>query len=72
MSEINFQEEKQVADFQLVLLDRDRNGRPTGKKYVYSSNEGSELADLYQKHVDAMKAKMGRKGRKRNRKQDKK
>jgi hypothetical protein len=72
MTDINLQEEKQVADFQIVLLDRDKNGRPTGKKFVYSSNDGSDLADFYQKHENTMKAKMSNKKRRRNRNKNKK
>lgn len=72
MSEITFREEKQSADFEIVLLERDRLGNPTGKKISYMSNEGSKICEFHDKHCEMQKAKMGKNKRKRrNKKQGK-
>jgi hypothetical protein len=77
MSQINLQEDKQYADFEIVLLEKQycpiqKRLVPTGKKVSYCSNSGDDLWKFYEKHEEMQKAKAGKKGRKRNRKQDKK
>ena len=77
MGEIKFQEEKQYADFEIVLLDKEycpvrKRLVPTGKKVSYCSNNGDDIYEFWQKHEELQKAKSGKKGRKRNRKQEKK
>jgi len=76
MSKINFLEEKQSADFQIVLLDKQycpitKKLVPTGKKVVYSSDNGSDIASFYYKHEQDMKARGGKKRNRRNRKKNK-
>lgn len=77
MNQIKFQEEKQYADFEIVLLDKQycpvqKKLVPTGKKVSFCSDSGDEIYNFYQKHEELQKAKAGKKGRKRNKKQDKK
>ena len=55
---LDIQEEKQSHDFQIVLLDRDKFGKPTGKKAYYSSNEGSKIEEFFLKHQEQMKARL--------------
>lgn len=77
MTEIKFQEERQYADFEIVLLEKEycpnrKMMVPTGRKVSFCSDNGNDIADFYEKHEQMQKAKGGRKGRKRNRKQSKK
>ena len=77
MTEISFQEEKQYAEFEVVLLEKrycpsEKRLVPTGKKVSYCSSEGDKIWEFYQKHEGMQKAKAGKKGRKRNREQGKK
>lgn len=77
MNQINFQEEKQYADFEIVLLDKQycpiqKRLVPTGKKVSFCSDNGGDIYSFYKKHEEMQKTKGGKKGRKRNKKQDKK
>lgn len=77
MTEISFSEERQYADFEIVLLDKkycpiQKTLVPTGKKVSFCSDNGNDIADFYEKHEQMQKAKAGKRGRKRNRKQNKK
>jgi len=76
MNAIQIQEEKQAADFQIVLLDKkycpiQKKLVPTGKKISYSANDGNSIWEFYQKHEEMQKAKAGRKKRRnKNKKQE--
>lgn len=62
------QETPPRADFEIVLLDRDRHGNPTGKKRSFSSDNGSEIYDFYVKHEAIMKAIQRKKGKNKTKK----
>ena len=59
-------EVQEIKDFELVLLDRDNEGKPTGRKVSMSSNSGSEIFDFFEQHEQLMKNKQ-RKHRNKNR-----
>ena len=65
---IDFSEQEPNPPIEIVLLDRDHKGIPTGKKNSFSSNSGSEIYDFYEKHCAMLEAKTRNKKRKKNKK----
>ena len=56
-----FENEIEVSGgFEIVLLDRDNKGVPTGKKIRFRSDSASKISDFYDKHVSLQAAKQGR------------
>ena len=50
-------EEEISYDFELVLIDRDGQGKPTGKRNRIKSNNGSDLSDFLEHHEAVMESR---------------
>ena len=52
---------KEAPKFEVNFILRDKNGKPTGKKKSFGSDDGDELAQFYNRH-QSYRAK-GKKGK---------
>lgn len=70
MSDLNFSAKGQDANFEIVVLERDKNGLPTGRKIRYSSDSASEIWDFHHTHESTQKAKRKKKRKKKKKKKN--